>query len=89
MNDQSSNPVSAYGYNGLGWRITAVHDTDADHLLNDETTENLVYTARWQPIAIYEGAVLKEQTLAHQAGLDGAGGSSYIDSVILRTTYNV
>ncbi|MFG0252415.1 MAG: hypothetical protein ACF8NJ_06020 [Phycisphaerales bacterium JB038] len=38
-------------------------------------------------VPIYEGAVLKEQTLAHQAGLDGAGGSSYIDSVILRTTY--
>src|SRR5690606_20809374 len=74
----TDDPVKSYRYNGLGWRITDSDGTD---------TEHLVYNERWQLVATYEGADVREQFVHHAAGLDGRGGSSYIDSVILRTTY--
>src|SRR5690606_26648285 len=70
--------IKSYRYNGLGWRIT---DDDGS------STEHLVYNDRWQLLARFDGADTREQWLPHAAGLDGRGGSSYIDSVILRTTY--
>ena len=73
----TDDPVKSYRYNGLGWRI--VDDNGA--------AEHLVYNEKWQLLARYAGADVREQWLPHGAGLDGGGGSSYIDSVILRTTY--
>ncbi len=75
-----------YRYNGLGWRITAVSDTDVDDSLEDEVIEHYVYTAGWQKCAVYHDASGNpyEIVIHHNAGLDGAGGSSYIDAVILR-----
>ena len=45
--------VKSYRYNGLGWRIT--DDDGAD-------TEHLVYNDRWQLLARYDGADVREQS---------------------------
>lgn len=52
-------------------------------------TEYLIYDDSWQLIARFDGASSKytEEILYHHAGLDGLGGSSPMDSVILRRTY--
>ncbi len=45
-----------------------------------------VYNDNWQQVAVYraDDDDPKELFLYHQAGLDGSGGSSYIDAVVLR-----
>jgi RHS repeat-associated protein len=70
-------PVKSYRYNGLSWRITD----------DDGAAEHLVYNEKWQLLARYTGADVREQWIPHTAGLDGDGSGSYIDSMILRTTY--
>lgn len=84
--DGTSNPVANYEYNALGWRTSAVHDTDDDDLLNDETTEHYVYDGFWRQVGMYEDAETSATITwcHHNAGLNGQGGSSKVDAVILR-----
>ncbi|MGD9689500.1 MAG: RHS repeat-associated core domain-containing protein [Phycisphaerales bacterium] len=93
--------VAEYAYDALGQRISTHTDvggngsvTTADH------TYWFIYDDRWRIIATYRcewdggaSAYLpdtehKEQFVWHNAGMDGRGGSSYIDSVILRDRDN-
>ncbi len=62
-----------YRYNGLGWRITAINDTDADGSFGDEVTEHYAYTAGWQRCATYHDASEDpyEIFIHHNVGLDG------------------
>jgi RHS repeat-associated protein len=83
--DQST--VAEYGYNGLGFRITWHYDADADDDVDaNDPTYHFVYDRAWRLVGTYRNADSdpKEQFVYHNSGLDGAGGSSYIDSVILR-----
>ncbi len=79
--------IAEYWYNGLGYRITMHEDTEPDGDVDaNDPKYHLIYDERWRLIAVYraDDDNPKELFVYHQAGLDGAGGSSYIDSVILR-----
>ena len=87
-NRSTSSAVTQYKYNGLGWRIYAINDSDADGSMGDETPEHLAYDEQWRLIAIYDGSTPvdspREQYVHHRAGLDGKGSASYLDRVLLR-----
>ena len=79
--------VEEFWYNGLGYRITFHADTEPDGDVDvNDPKYHLIYDERWRLVATYraDDDNPKEAFVSHQAGLDGAGGSSYIDSVILR-----
>ena len=79
--------VAEYGYDGLGQRITWHYDTNADGDVDgDDPTYHFAYDDAWRIVATYrsDDDDPKELFVWHMAGLDGEGGSSYIDSVILR-----
>ncbi len=82
----STTEVSQYRYDGLNRRIAYRHDEDADDDVDDETWVHLVYDERWRVVATFRGSDSdpKEFYAHHAPGLGGTGGSSYIDSVILR-----
>lgn len=79
--------VAEYWYNGLGYRIAAHQDTDSDGDVDgNDTIVRFIYDERWRVVATYHDSdgSPKSEFIHHNAGLDGRGGSSYIDSVILR-----
>jgi len=89
--------VAEYGYDGLGQRIWFHADEDADGTVeasNDDPRYNYVYDDRWRIVAVYRvpysgsDTTPKETYVWHMAGMDGRGGSSYIDTVILRDRDN-
>ena len=86
----SPNPlVVEYTYNGLGHRIGWHYDVDADGTVEDTSDDpwfRFVYDERWRIVATYRASDSspKEQFVHHNAGAGGFGGSSYIDTVVLR-----
>lgn len=90
----TSDLVAAYTYNGLGFRI-GWHSDVTDDGTNDEP-DGVVdandpwywfcYDDHWRMVANFRDsdANPKEVFVHHNAGLGGWGGSSYIDSVLLR-----
>jgi RHS repeat-associated protein len=87
VTDQSSGRVAEYRYNGLGYQIAEHIDTDTD---GDVDGSDLWYYSafdeRWRKLSTYRSTDTdpKEDFIPHQAGLDGHGGSSYINDTILR-----
>ena len=80
---------SAYRYNGLGYKISLGTDMDNDGSIDSASeTSYFVYDDRWRLAGVYRlsgGSMsLFERWVHHQAGLKGLGGSSYIDSLVLR-----
>ena len=79
--------VAEFRYNGLGYKIGVHEDADVD---NDvDGSDPWYYDAfdeRWRQVARFRGSdgKPKEEFVAHQAGNDGRGGSSYIDLVACR-----
>lgn len=76
--------VAEFRYNALGYRI-------AERIAAEgEDWTRLVYDARWRIVATYKIDVsedeeaLHERFVYHAAGLDGLGGGSYIDALVLR-----
>jgi len=100
VKNQSRVLVAEYTYNGLGYRTGWHYDVDGDASVEANTAGNtddpwfqFVYDARWRQTATYRAshysgwtidANPKEQYVYNTAGVAGSGGSSYIDSVILR-----
>ena len=79
--------VSEYTYNGLGHRIGWHYDADTDADVDgSDPWYWFFYDERWRMVATYRGSDSnpKERFVYHNAGANGYGGSSYIDSVILR-----
>jgi len=70
--------VAEYRYNGLGQRIIESDGMD---------TEHLVYDGRWRLVSRHDGSDYTEEVVHHAAGLDGFGGASDVDSVIMRRTF--
>ncbi|MBX3322249.1 MAG: hypothetical protein KF757_04590 [Phycisphaeraceae bacterium] len=86
--------VAEYRYNGLNFRIGQHTD------LTDDGTNDLpdgvvdaddpwfwfCYDEHWRIVATFrsDDEHPKEVFIHHNAGLDGVGGSSYIDSIIMR-----
>lgn len=88
-----------FAYNAQGemmWRKdqkgrVMAYDRNSNLLTADDSVQtgqwmHFAYDERWRHIATYraDDDNPKELFVYHQAGLDGSGGSSYIDSVILR-----
>ncbi|MCC6228391.1 MAG: hypothetical protein IT432_04100 [Phycisphaerales bacterium] len=79
--------VAEYEYNGLnmrtGWHYDADGDGDVD---SSDPWYRFVHDERWRIVATLRGSDTspKELFAYHNAGMNGRGGSSYIDSVILR-----
>lgn len=87
VKNQSSTLVAEYTYNGLNHLIIRHEDTDDDGDADGNDTEfRHVYDDQWRIVATYResDADPKEQFVFHNAGADGFGGSSYIDTVIMR-----
>jgi len=79
--------VAEYWYNGLGFLITAHTDTDTDGDVDvNDTKVHSVYDPDWRLVAEFEDDRddPAAQYVYHNAGLDGAGASSYIDDLALR-----
>ncbi len=86
-NTSNQNLIAEYWYNGLGFRITFHADATGNGATDGSDPKyHLIYDERWRLVATYRGDDdnSKEAFVYHQAGLDGSGSSSYIDSVILR-----
>jgi RHS repeat-associated protein len=79
--------VGEYWYNGLGYRVAWKYDTDADSDVDGSDKKYwFCYDERWRSVATFRETDTdpKERFVFHAAGVDGRGGSSYIDSVALR-----
>jgi hypothetical protein len=80
--------LAKYRYNGLGQRISWQFNADADPARTLTAAEQsfFVYDNRWRIVATVRDADTepKEAFAYHAAGVGGRGGSSYIDSVIMR-----
>jgi RHS repeat-associated protein len=75
-----------YRYNGLGYRIQWQYDENIDFTLSSSERFYFLYDDRWRIVATFRDtdSSAKESFVYHAAGVAGRGGSSYIDSVILR-----
>ncbi|MEW6747136.1 MAG: RHS repeat-associated core domain-containing protein [Planctomycetota bacterium] len=79
--------VAEYTYNGLGHRIGVHQDTEPDG--DVDANDPWYYTAYdegWRLLATFRSSDTspKEEFILHQAGLDGLGGSAYINAVVCR-----
>lgn len=81
-----SSTIMEYRYNGLGYRTMWNYDADADGLLETSERYYFLYDDRWRKLATFrdQDAHPKEAFVYHNSGGGGFGGSSYVDSVILR-----
>lgn len=94
ITDRSSNLVEEFTYNGLGHQIGHHYDNDrAAHTgVPDGTVDSndhwyyTAYDELWRPLATYRDSdtTPKELFVVQNAGLDGLGGSSYINGVVCR-----
>lgn len=79
--------VAEYWYNGLKYRIGWKYDTDADGDVDGSDKKYwFCHDVKWRIVATFLGtdSDAKERFFWHNAGRDGKGVSSYIDSIILR-----
>ncbi len=90
VNSQSGTLVAEYKYDGLG-HMTGVHyDVDVDGTVEASASEDpwyyFAHDESWRLVATYrdQDTSPKEEFVNHQAGIDGTGGSSYLNGVILR-----
>jgi RHS repeat-associated protein len=93
-NRSSSDLVAEYRYNGLGFRTGWHSDVTDDGTTGepdgvvdgDDPWFWFCYDESWRVVATFrdDDQHPKEVFVHHAAGLDGFGGSSYIDAVVLR-----
>jgi RHS repeat-associated protein len=79
--------VAEYRYNGLGHMIAVHEDTEPDGDVDgDDEWFYPAYDERWRMVANFreDDTAPKEEWVNQDAGLDGRGGSSYINGVVLR-----
>ena len=79
--------LAEFKYNGLGYRISVHEDNVAPAgVTAADKWFHYAYDERWRQVATFreDDSDPKEEFLPHQAGLDGSGGSSYIDLVVYR-----
>lgn len=82
-------PFAEYEYNGLGYRSRELTDLDGSGELDGgDNWLSHVYDQDWRIVATYWGGDdpedPKAEFLFHRAGFDGNGGSSYINSAVVR-----
>ena len=87
VKNQSSTLLAEYKYNGLGFQISEHTDTNENGVVNgDDKWFHSAYDERWRKLATFRESDSdpKEEFVNHQAGIDGNGGSSYINAVVCR-----
>ena len=87
VKNQSSALVAEYRYNGLGFQIGELTDTNVDSYVNgSDTWHYSAFDERWRKLATFKGSITSpfEEFVPHNAGLNGGGGSSYINDTVLR-----
>ncbi len=94
LNRSNDALIAEYRSNGLGFRIASHTDVtddgttgDPDGVVDgDDPWFYFAYDERWRVVATFRGddANPKEVFVHHAAGVDGTGGSSYLDAMILR-----
>ncbi|MEM7305643.1 MAG: RHS repeat-associated core domain-containing protein [Planctomycetota bacterium] len=87
VNDQPSNLVAEYKYNGLGQMIAVHEDTEPDGDVDgDDEWFYPVHDERWRMVANFreDDSDPKEEWVHHEAGAGGLKGSSYVNAVVLR-----
>ncbi len=81
-------PIAEYHYNGLGQRIIWRYDANANGTVASTKRYYYMYDGRWRMVGVFRDAdsTPMESFVYHAAGNAGrgGGGSSYIDSVVLR-----
>jgi RHS repeat-associated protein len=85
VNDAAT-AIVKYQYNGLNQRIGWQYDVDSSATLSTSEQFYFVFDDRWRIVATVRAgdANPKEAFAYHAAGFAGSGGSSYIDSAIMR-----
>ena len=94
VTDRAGTPalVAEYTYNGLNQRIGWHYDADPSGTAGVNSSDPwyfFTYDDRWRIVNTFRvssgtvDANAKERFVHHAAGLDGRGGSSYIDSMIV------
>jgi|GEM_PF-2737148 len=86
---QGGSLLAAYRYNGLNQRITWHYDATGNGTVDgSDPTYHFAWGGdeKWRMVGTWRGSDTepKELFVNHQAGLAGHGGSSYIDTVVLR-----
>ena len=79
--------VEQFWYDGLGERISWKYDSNSDHTVDGSDKKyHFAYDERWRLAMVFRESDTspKEEHFFHAAGLDGQGGSSYIDTEVLR-----
>jgi RHS repeat-associated protein len=79
--------LAEYTYSGLGHRVGWHYDTDGDGDVDgSDDWFYFAYDDRWRIVGMFKNAssTPDEEYVYHNAGASGFGGSSYIDTVILR-----
>jgi RHS repeat-associated protein len=79
--------VAEYTCNGLGFRTSWKYDANASGAVDgSDPVYWFTHDERWRVVATYRGSDSdpREVFVWHSAGMDGHGGSSYIDAVVLR-----
>jgi RHS repeat-associated protein len=79
--------VAEYTSNGLGFRTSWKYDAKASGTVDgSDPVYWFTHDEKWRIVATYRGSDTdpREVFVWHSAGMDGGGGSSYIDSVVLR-----
>ncbi len=86
-NRSNSNLVAEYRYNGLGFKTGWHYDANTSGAVDgSDPWYWFCYDEDWRMVATFRDTDSnpKEVFVHHNAGLGGHGGSSYIDSVLLR-----
>ena len=79
--------VKQFWYDGLGERISWKYDSNSDHTVDGSDKKyHFAYDDQWRLVMVFRESDTspKEEHFFHAAGLDGQGGSSYIDTEVLR-----
>ena len=91
VKNQANTVVAEYRYNGLGFQISRLEDTDDDGDADgSDTWFHTAFDEAWRGVATFraDDTSPKEEFVNHLAGDDGYGGSSYINGVVCRDKDN-
>ena len=91
VKNQANTVVAEYRYNGLGFQISRLKDTDDDGDADgSDTWFHVAFDEAWRGIATFraDDTSPKEEFVVQLAGRDGYGGSSYINGVVCRDKDN-
>ena len=91
VKNQSDTVIAEYAYNGLGFQISRLEDTNDDGDADgSDTWFHTAFDEAWRVMGTFraDDSDPKEDFVPQLAGANGYGGSSYINGVVLRDKDN-